>query len=478
MHSRSKRDGLFSSLTLATVLAAGLLAAVGLIFAVAAYFLAFQSDGSYQSLSFTVEGEPVLVTDYRDGLRRSEYRTLDGALIEDRNSIDLQNNHVEIQPANYELGIADDWIWRVSGFQNPGPTSNYWYLVQEDPSTGKAYFVGYHPNSRQQIGFLGRSGFRSEKPPIEEQFDLPQRLLVQAGLAPLARSRGDQPTSYDKDWPQQYLIDDGGLRRIDLTRQSVASVPLSGRAIALGQYDQLTAVADDRRTTSEPRLVVRLPEALQIMSTAAKPIRSIELSEPMRDKMIKVLGTTVGEIILETSAPYDHYAPHDVYWIGADGQVLRHKVVDIWKRPEPDGSLPYWVISAVVPVPLLLAAMTLLDAGSHRHPRSQIDFTQRLTEILGNGWLPFLFVGIVCLALAVYTYRRQRKYDPSVAWAWGAFVFLLGPLGLAGYFLSRQWPPVISCEVCGKPAPRDRAICRHCAEAFPPAKLKEIEVFA
>jgi hypothetical protein len=478
MHFQSKRGGLFSSLTLATILATGLLAAVGLTFAVAAYFLAFQNDSSYQSLNFTVEGKPLLVTGYYDGLRQSEYRTLDGALIEDPSEIDLQDNHGQIQPANYELGVSDAWMWRLSGFQNPGPTPNYWYLVQEDPSTGKAYFVGYHPNSNRQIGFLGRSGFRSEKPQVDDQFDLPQRLLVQAGLVPLARSRGDQPSSYDRDWPQQYLIDDGGLRKIDLTRQSVASVPLSGKAVSLGQYNHLTAVADDRRTTSEPRLVVRLPDALQIMNTAAEPIRSIELAAPLRDRMIRVIGTTTGEIILETWAPYDNYAPHDVHWIGADGQVLRHEVVDIWKRPEPDGSAPYWVVSAVMPVPLLLAAITLTDAFAHRHAHPPIEAAQRLSESMSHAWLPFLLVAMVCLALAVYTYRRQRTYDGSTSWAWAVFVFLLGPLGLAGYLLARQWPPMISCEVCGKPVPRDRATCRHCAEAFPPAPRKEIEVFA
>ena len=108
----------------------------------------------------------------------------------------------------------------------------------------------------------------------------------------------------------------------------------------------------------------------------------------------------------------------------------------------------------------------------------QHDDANRFRKLLGDWWPGLLTVTVISIVLAIFTYRRQRKYGLAWTWMWTGFVLVFGVPAYFGYLAHRVWPARLACPDCGKLAPRDRPACMHCGHDFPPPRPKGIEVFA
>ncbi len=475
MHHISNRRATAIAILLATILTAGLMAVWALVFMIGSIaYMMFARNVVVDQLVFTIEGQPLLQSYDAAGAYYDSYyvyRTLDGQKIEDPDSVHLSKAaRSEIPPPNLAGLLRDDWRWRIVGFRQSRPAPVNWYLVHDEPSEPEAYFVGYQPQSKSLIGYLGSGGFRRDVPTANERFGIPIELFLNGAFVPLAGFWGTEPRAPIR-WSALYLVADQSLFQIDLSRQSVESLAMPDKVIAVGTYDELTDAPDKQR------LVVRMPEQLQVLSMEGKPLRTIPLTEPMRDAYVSLVGTITDEVIIVARGK-DHYSPRELYWISPDGDVTRHEQVTLYHRPPENRQAAAWFVTGVVPIPAVLLIGSFAAAATHPRGAESPDFATAYADIAAAGWLPFLLLLLVSLVVAVLGYRRHRRITPSEALAWTIFVFLLGPPGFVGYWTHRRWPPKARCEHCGAVVPRDRGTCLACAAEFPPPVLEGIEIIA
>lgn len=478
MHRISNRRATAIAILLATILTVGVVTIWGMVCTIGTivYSTFASSSVPVDQLVFTIEGEPLLQT-WNRGYDSASYRKLDGTPIEDPDSVHLsETSYSELPPGDRSSWPGTDWAWRIVGFRQSRPTPVYWYLIQRGPD-GPVYFAGYQAQSKQLIGYLGRGGFVRNVPPLDDQFVMPRGLFQNGMYAPARRGTPGAVPLYEVPESALFLAAGESLYKIDFGRQSVEPISMPDKVIAVGTYLEAKAVPDERVATYEQRLVVRMPDELQVMTLEGKPLRTVPLDRPMRDKYLSLTGTITDQVILETRGR-DYWSVREFYWIGPDGDVTRHEAPKLYQRPSQDDPAAMWGMTCILPTPLVLTTFAMLGAALGRGPGGPSDFATAIAEIAAAGWLPFLLLLGVSLGLAVACYRRHRQIAPSEAVVWAAFVFLLGPPGWIGYWTHRRWPARARCEHCGAVVPRDRDACPACTAEFAAPALTGIEMFA
>ncbi len=361
-------------------------------------------------------------------------------------------------------------------FRRAFSTRTYWYLIHDFQPDGTAYFVGYDALTRRQIGYFGRRGFSLTIPPEEDRIQIPFSLLLGEGWTGRGGTRGEIPRYEPKRNNNILIISGDELLKINLSTQTIAPIPMPSKVITMGQYTQHLPVMGSAKFQEVDRVVVRLPDELQFLDFGGEPQGRLPIPPDLRDKSLTLRSVNPAEFIVESTSG-QRYAPHELTWISADGKVLRSANVDIYQRPvEGDGDS--WMITMIVPVPGLIAAFTPFDALNKVRNDEAPDMQTALQELIRRFAIPYALLLVVSLALAIWTYRRHRRYETDGAAAWAVFVLLLGPLGLVAYLVHRCWPPSTACEHCGCSVPRNRAACTQCREEFPAPAMRGIEVFA
>lgn len=473
MCALQSRRLLIPSMALALLLAMGFMTAVWFGFSLWDLFSYGWRQRSYSDqLVFTVEGEPLLSTHLPDN-PTPQTRTLDGKLVEDPQVTAASGG--DLPPGGQEERTLPGWNYRIAGFLPQPPSFNYWYLVQDRDPSSLAYFVGYDPPSKRVVGYVGKKGYRTAVPATDEQFLI--RGTLSGAYSPSIGTFGHEPYRYGETERYLFLVADGALHKIDLAAQSVDAVAMPDRVISIGKYEQLRLVEGKREPEYERRILVRLPNALHILTLEGEPLQIVPLAESFQDRALTLLGTTTGEFLLEARSMDDHYAPLDLYRLSPDGEVLKHQQASVSKRPEPPGVGTRFGMAAVLSVPMLYAFLAYMDEMG-RLDEGRRGVAEAASAVIANNWAPVIALLLVSGASALYAYRRQRGIDPRNAKGWAIFVFLLGPPGLVGYLLHRPWPARSVCSYCGKSVPRDRATCLACGEEFLAPALRGIEVFA
>lgn len=482
MRTYWKRNALAPSVMLALVLAMGLwtLWIVGWMLVSSAASGYFRG-APFKQLDFTVEGEALLRTypagtaDQLDPI----YHTLDGKRVVDYESLHLSDARVRnISPPELkEMPALNNWSMRMVGFAGAGPSRTFWYLIHDLQPDGSAYFVGYDYRTRQRVGYFARDGFRTTIPPDDERFKISFSRFQSGGWGLQSGTRRFQPNVASSKRQNLFLLSGGELFKINLSLHTIERVAMPDKVISLGAYTQLTAGKEARTTIDEDRIVVRLMNELLFLNEKGEPLGGIPIAPKLRDQNILLRGTTSGEFLLEVHSAKDSDGTLTLAWLSPDGKELKQRVVQISDPPTP---APYeaWLLNGLIPVPLGQGVISVFASIREVRIGRAPDLTTAYRELVARFWLPCSLVLAVALILAIWVYRRHGRYESRGAAAWAVFVLLLGPLGLAGYLIHRQWPARENCEHCGRPAPRDRSTCAHCAGAFPSAALKGMEVFA
>jgi hypothetical protein len=479
----TRQNGLLFSMTLAGVLATGALFAWswGITWGWAIISqLVFPSQPNEQ-LAFTVEGEALVQTSTWSPRQVTIYRELDGRSIEDIDKRDLQQNSSWLPSGNLPKVRQMYWHSRIRGFSEPGNAPNFWYLVIDDAAQPTAYFVGFDAKTREQVGYLGLNGFRADRPPTDELFELDTLALTWNGeYAGQYGSYGEEPQQYWKGSPSAiFLQSPRGVYRIDLRRRAVALLPLDGKSVSVSNISQPLRVPDQPEAIFKQRIGVRLADRVEVFDEEGHRLRSIALPEAARDRLISVY-LTLGEQAIVAAMPDQHHALAEIFWIAPDGSVA--KTVETQLR-----GASYFSYVETTPLFTTLTQPSPLVAGltfGLLEPRTMVlngryaDFSTALAASLAEAWPAYLTLLVLSVVLAIWCYRRQRRYSSAGALAWSLFVLLAGPAGVVGYLTHRIWPARTPCPECHTPAPRDLQECLTCGEEFPAPEPLGIEIIA
>ncbi len=491
MTVRWKKASLAASLVLATILGVGLFAAWFFVFIMGDNVIRpFRTQDASRQIVFTRGGEALLKI-YPAGYQSDVdpiYQTLEGRpyVPKEGNATrvdprDLVDDYAQvIRPATdpdsaYRYLDRNNWSMRMLGISALSPTKTFWYLIYNLDHEGTAAFVGYDARTRRRMGYFGRRGFSTDPPSAADSFKVPFDLFVEGGWRAEYTKRGSEP-NYDAALREDlFLVSDGELLRISLTDQTVEAIPLPGKVVSLGGYTPHAGAIP--RHARPNAMVVRLPNELRLFSLQGEPLGAIPLKSELQDKSLMLYNLESGEFILEANAAGRGKAPPTITWFAADGKELRHVVADVFPR-RPEQPWQDWVFLGILNVPGLYAIVMPVAAYFEVNRGAAPDMTTAFAQLLSRFWAPYTLLVLICLALAVRTYRRHARYESRGAAAWAIFVLLTGPFGLAAYLLHRPWPVRTACEHCGRPTPRNRSQCLVCAEPFPAPERRGIEIFA
>jgi hypothetical protein len=481
MHSTPIRS-LLLSLALATVLAVG----TGFVWMVAEIWVAgvanqlFSPQEPSEQLAFTEDGQPLVQSSTYYPSNTTVYRTLDGEDVKNLDQYELQSGSSWLVGPDMPEYERLDWQSRIIGFNEPSGMPYYWYLIADGQAHGHGYFRGYDAKTKHPIGYLGLAGFRTDPPPIAEQFEIDRKFYGYWGsFAGQQGNSGQEPNGYWRGSPPAIFLDSGeSLFRIDLRHRSVASVPLDGKVVSVANIGQPVRVPEEKRSIEKTRIGVRLADRVVLLDEAGKALCSIPIPLDVRRRMLNVCLTTGPESIVVALQDM-HHDLTEIYWLNPAGEVVRHEQPRLRGGFSMGGEQPAWQTAFGLPSPLLCA----INFGVTRPQQSVTvgrftEFPDALAASVAEAWPAFLVVLALSAALAVVGYRRHVRYGQPYALAWAGFVLLGGPVGLIGYVLHRHWPAIERCDHCGAAVPRDREGCRVCSAAFPAPAPRGIEIFA
>jgi hypothetical protein len=486
MKSASRRPLVFS-LALSTTLAVGAgmawMTAAGWVGAIARQV--FGARDSHEQLVFSADGQPLIQTrNYSSNT--TVMRTVDGQPVEDLDKLDVQygSGWLMTPESKYlrraRLGNAS-WQSRVIGYTEPGGAPNFWYLVTDDANPVHGYFEGFDAKTRTKIGYLGLAGFRAEEPPLDERFEIDLKAMATRGfLAGQWGQSGQMPYSYGMVSGQSsmvFMVCMGKLYRVDLRRRDAVQIATDQPVLSIANVSQPVRVPDQRELISKRRIVARLADRLLLLDEDGATFRSMPLPDGTRDRALEVFLTLGDETILIVLADIRHEMT-DIDWLNPAGEVARRKSVRIAGGYWEYGEEPIWQVAIGPPSPLVLA-WAVFNA-----PRRAVefgkfdDYATALTHTLRVGW-PWL-AGVLALSalLAAFAFRRQSRLGQSHPGIWALLVFLLGPAGMIGYLVHRDWPATARCAKCGATVPRDRMQCAACAAEFALPAPRGVEIFA
>ena len=437
-----------------------------------------------QQVRFRADGTPTIVTVHFDG-PTVEWRTLDGRPLtvpDDEPTppvVSLEG------PAGRVRFGEGGWGERVVPFVENGALRPNWYFIHDGRSAGSGYFDGYDHLGKRPIGYIGRSGFRSDPPPTGEQFLVDSRVLPDLKKYSDAIGRAHDAPNWLRPRTAGYsadvvhLLSAGHLYAVDVMQRTVRDAWPDGDLISLGvahEYSRASARSTDIKRSW---LVLRTRERIVVHGAEPGDERTFVLPAQLRGVYLPLYLAADGTAIADVSR-----------WGGSNVSIVRFdttgKVVDrATVELEKHGSdlihpaADRYVFSALSPGILpggTIAFFSFMEQA--RIAGSESGLAPTLRRAFFDTWPHSLVQIVLSAVLAWLCWRRQRLYTQRGTWAWMTLVFLFGLPGWLGYLWHRRWPVLAACPACGREAPRDREACAGCHAEFPLPSLTGAELFA
>ncbi|MEN6407743.1 MAG: hypothetical protein ABFC77_14905, partial [Thermoguttaceae bacterium] len=402
----------------------------------------------------TLDGKPLASFDL-------DTKRMAGALL--RNAADFDNSP---HPYNWNSRFVHLTEYDKYG----GTKTTDWYFVHDGYAQGHGYFAKVHG---PQPGYLGRTGFRPDKPPLDDQFTIrtdDSSLLASGSIQSEGRYVTFQRMYNDKlkDTLRPFVYDlatDDGLVQVDLKNRSVR---LLRHGKPVSACIEMRGLGDGPSHSVRPGIFVlwRTNDRVRVLDFDGKQKDEYRLPKELRTRdfwWYRLPNDVVLAIVTKNSTRH-------LYWFEKDGRIVRSEKVALKKE---NRAVSTFDIACTIPSPGLILASGFLEYVS----RSSTNWSA-LQQAFARYWPALLAVEALSLILAVGCFCRQRKFGLSGAWIWVGFMLLFGVPAYLGYRLSRVWPAQLACPHCKQPTPRDRPACIHCGQNFPPPVRKGIEVFA
>lgn len=385
------------------------------------------------------------------------------------------------------------WYYRLASATDGRafPGSVTWYFVVDNDR--RMHLAGYDDAARMIVGYIGRSGFRTTMPPVDEQFVLAgdyhygQIVCENFHQPPGQLDRGRRDVV---PWAA-YFVDQGKLLEIDLRSRKVRTVLPGVEATGLaeiayyeGSADELAALDRESETRPWPdpvrRLALRTSDSILLVNPRDGEQSEFALPEPFRKAAYVTAYSIAGrELLIMPDNPYGNYARRVVLSrVSPNGENLQETPVDLAGSPEPTDRSTAWHVAPVCPSPLFWTAGAVAESVRRADTGEQPSFSAALKAFTREVWPPFAVVVVISVLGAAYAFRRERAERRTHPLAWAIATLLVGPAMLAAYLIEHGRRALVECPECRQSVPAQRDGCAACKAPLPgPARL-ETEVFA
>jgi hypothetical protein len=412
------------------------------------------------------------------------YRALDGSTVPRPGEKDRWLKGASLTIPHYTGVFPLQGYMRIGRFEDRQSPPAQWYFVDDGARDGRGYFEGFDTENKRRMGFIGRSGLRPDRPPVDDWFPMDGNKL--ASDAAFTRHSIGPNWMYGENSSVEFplwkvgMISGGQLLSIDLRNGSVKTLFESADLIAIG-LSTVTVSDETPDPNFHQRLAVRTSDRVLLLDGEGKQLTSYLVPEEFRDQGFTLYELETGKALLTVGQPVSyHEYPNDLVWIDTSGKILRREEVllngSYYGIDETENAR---ASAVAAPAPVLLAFFAVVIAPNEALSMQRAaNYSAALSHSLSLFAVPLLLVSLLSVVLAVICWRRHTHYYQPASGAWFFFVLLTGLPGLVGYLFHRRLPIREACPACRAVVPRDRDACAACGAEFPSPKPKGIEVFA
>jgi len=489
-----RRTSLLVTLTLATVVALGIGGAWKSFIYWGSSILSAaptQSD-FYEYLHVRGDGE-VLISRYDANYDpdTAVTKSLDGEVVDTTGRLQVTLQGIQLMPAA-DVNPPPDPVWE-NRLLPYGVTKEpqLWYFVHNGQLNGSGYFIGYDSRQNIPLAYIGREGFRKEKPPLEEHFQidfrtiLPGSYLEQGSMTIDSWDRTSEPSS-GRSYDSFYVATEGDVLKINTSDRTLRELATEVDAFAVGQVQtplEELPLADEGAIYYNPQfqLLARTPDHLLLFDPGDSTMVRFQVPEVLKNRSAIYYMIDDETLLGHDTSQEGAIARNLLVWFDSD-KVLREQEVILSVDFDPPNPQAEAVKAAIgYPAPIV----QLIDTGlvwPWRYLRNEqvASFTEGVRKAYRDNW-SWITVGITFslgAILAGWVVYLQRRSDRSHTLCWVAFVFFAGAPGFLAYLFHRQWPVSLPCPECGCRTPLDRASCFRCSAEFPRPLANGSEVFA
>ncbi len=240
-----------------------------------------------EELAIKRDGTPLIKSSPRGYPSQETYRDLDGH---------PQPKHGELLDGTYMAGVwlpnswfsELDWQSRLKPIVDPAQPSVVWYFRHDGALEGSGYFAGFDRPTNRLLGFIGVSGFRSNRPPPAEQFPVQLDLMYSVPFwSPsqyrLLQGRLSESDSVNSPIPPSsvYVPCNDRLLLVDLGTRTVRTAFTAGEPIESFGFCQKTSGSREP-PARRPALVVRTTQKIVELNRDHGVIRSFTIPDKSR----------------------------------------------------------------------------------------------------------------------------------------------------------------------------------------------------
>ncbi|MDR3633485.1 MAG: hypothetical protein P4L84_06595 [Isosphaeraceae bacterium] len=446
-----------------------------------------------ETIVVTTDGTPVIQSVSFDDLSRTTYRDVNG-----REHAPITQNDQAIamylygeRSGPHRLLSHADWRTRIKIFMDEREPAAVWYFVHDGNPQGSGYFVGYEHTSNRLIGYIGRSGFRAERPPPGERISVRGNLALNYeywSSATLtiynANARGARPDRWDVPPRLVHVPSGNSLRLVDLDARTVTTAFEAPAPIVSVSVPTLSSYAGSKSTKEQPILVwsgdkiYKLNHQYRVIGTFTVP------ADVNRSTTVTWYETESGQSVVEyvrtpKAGPgrVGDVTPPTVSMIAADGAIRQSFEVTLRSGADRiNEEATSRLLGFALPAPAILAGAVLTMAMEN----PAFGPATARGGLLKQALPALATVLVISSILAAVVWRQGRVFGFSQREqiAWAVFVLLFGVPAFAGFLLHRRWPAREPCPHCHVRSARDRDACTECGTPFPEPTLKGTEIFA
>ena len=336
-----KQHGILSSLLLALVLAAG----SGIVWGWVCGFCGDAirqrqlrqrpaTERVYEQLVVADDGTPLVATISDLDNQYRTYRTLNGELVELVNA--ANPGSLPGPDALERSSVFTEWWQRICSVSDNEFAPRYWYLIHDGRQPGHAWLEGFDSVTKHRAGYLGRHGFRTTPPPVDDLFPMDLRVFKFAsgfgypsGRMPYYQATAATGAGVIPTWIG-YLVTDGKLVEVDVRTRRLRTLIENPGLITAAVVGQTVSQEPDRRSSTPDRRLVaaRSADRLWVVDPHTNQSRQYVIPGRLGRSTLEIY--LVGDEILLTDIDRSYRTnTASLVWLDRGGRVLRERTVAV-----------------------------------------------------------------------------------------------------------------------------------------------------